>query len=266
MKEYLDYIFLENLVVNYFIFEQINKMTKLKVKIYLKIIISIVLSIYVTFAYVYSNSFFSNLSIKILIVNICIYILYRPQNTITYLKEILLYFFINFMYVGIIIVITVFLKIKIDNFLPKMTVYIISYFLLDFFNLNMWKLWKKNIKKDSLTYKVNIRGKEFLGFVDTGNEAKSFVNRADIFFINSKFFLDIINTSDITKKIHLNVRTIQSKSDLDGYLIKNIKIYKNENNVKNIPKAILCFVDSGIFKDYDVLLNSNAYFEYLEGD
>lgn len=267
MNRYLDYIFLENLIVTYFVFIQIDKTLKRNIKIILRVISSLIMSLYMTTAYVYVNSFISSFVVKILVVNTCIYILYKPETVIKYVKYILLYFLINILYMGIVIAITVVFKFNLSSIIIKILVYLISYIILNIFNSNLWKLWKTNIKQDNLTYKVSIRGKFFEGFVDTGNTAKNIISGIDIFFMNIKFYNQIITTSDIAQKIELNIKTPYSNECLEGYIIKKVKIYKENMLINEIPKIIVCFSNSeDMFKEYDILINCNTYFDYLEGD
>ncbi|MEG2348864.1 MAG: sigma-E processing peptidase SpoIIGA [Clostridia bacterium] len=266
MKTYLDYIFFENIIINMLIFIQVDIVIKCKSKKSNKILGTIILSVYTTICTIIYESFFTNMLVKIFIVNVCIYIIYKPKTTIIYLKQIVFYFLVNFLYIGIILGITLLFDVKIDNFYKRITMYILSYFILRLFNTNLWKMWKTSIKKSSLTYTLNIRGQEIVGFVDTGNTAKSLEYGLDILFVDSSYYAKIINSSDITKKININLNTVNCKSQTNGYILKNIEVYKDSKNIAKIPKIIVCFSsDTMPSLEYDALINFNTYFECLRG-
>ncbi|MEG2235946.1 MAG: sigma-E processing peptidase SpoIIGA, partial [Clostridia bacterium] len=83
MKVYLDYILLENLIVNISIFYQISIFSKTKTKFLKIILMSIFLSI---IAVVNSLEILNVLILQILSVNIAIYYIYKPKKIIEYFK------------------------------------------------------------------------------------------------------------------------------------------------------------------------------------
>ena len=94
MKIYLDYIFIENIIVNFVIIYQVGIFTKTKISIKRNIISCFILSIYTVIMYILNDKFLSNVFIKLMITNITMYIAFKPSSLLQYLKKIV-YYYIN---------------------------------------------------------------------------------------------------------------------------------------------------------------------------
>lgn len=164
LKIYLDYIFFENLIVNYILFTQINIFTKSNCRNINKVVATIVISIYTTITYVFEDALINNIFVKIMIVSVGVYIAYVPKSIKEYLKKQLYYYLISFMYVGIIISVTLLFNISIEKLYVKVGIYIVSGLILYVFNKFLWIMWKSNIKSDDLTYTISIKGQEIRSF------------------------------------------------------------------------------------------------------
>ena len=104
-------------------------------------IFTVLFKIYTVIIYVFKDSMLDDIFVKLMVVNIVTYIAFKPESIKEYLKKITYYYIINFIYVGVIIGITVFMKISIDNILNKTCIYIISALLTYVFNNYLWKMW-----------------------------------------------------------------------------------------------------------------------------
>ncbi len=266
MKIYLEYVFIENLIVNYVIVNQISIFTKIKISKINKFFSIFILSFYTVVEIVLKDNIISNILIKILVVNVSIYIGFRSKNLGVYLKEIVYYYIISFTYVGIIISITLLFNIPIEKTYIKILIYIVSYAILYVFNNFLWKLWKTDIKKNDLTYKININGHEIQAFVDTGNTVKDYINNLDVIFIEKKWYEIFKKENLFISKEKININTINSNNEVYGYVIKNIEIFK-QNETFYFEKMVFVFVDHNINKSLDctAIIGYDTYVEKLKG-
>jgi hypothetical protein len=171
------------------------------------------------------------------------------------------------MYSGIIIGITLFFNINIEIILSKLIIYILSAILLYLLNNFMWKIWITNIKKEKLTYIINIEGQEINSFVDTGNMVKNLEYNLDVIFLDKKWYSVLNEKSVLVKKVETNINSITGRSVIPGYIVKNIKVYKNKKLIKVIKKIIISFSEQSIniYGKYSALIGYNTYLENLEG-
>ena len=267
MKIYLDYIFIENIIINFVIMYQVTIFTKSKINIIRCISSSIIFSIYSVIIYFFYDTFILTCFIKLMLVNISIFISFKPKNIKEYLKKIIYYYIINFIYVGVIISITVFFKISINNTLNKICIYIISGGITYLFNRYLWKLWKTNIKNNSLGYKLKIKNQEINCYVDTGNLVYNLEHNLDVIFLDYNWYgifelLDILNT-----KIDLKIKTVNGNEKLYGYIVKGVEVYKENRYICKLDKIIFSFSNQriNINNKYSGLIGYNLYVEKLEG-
>ncbi len=266
MKIYLEYVLIENIVVNYILFSQISIFTKQKIKIKNKIIATLILSIYTLIIYVYNTGIQSSMLLKLLVVNFSVYIAFKEKNIRKYIKHIIYYYLLSFSYVGIIISITLLFNITIEKFYFKIVVYLVSNVILYLFNKFMWKLWKTNIKEDSLTYTLLIGKYKIQAFVDTGNSVHDYIHNLDVFFIESWYYDIFEKDGLIYEKIPINISSINSSSINYGYVLKDIKI-KKDNFSFCFDKILLVFVDKKFDSsiNYNAIIGYDTYVEKLKG-
>lgn len=264
MNYYLEYVFLENVIVNLMLLNLVNIFTKSNTK-RLNIIISSIFSSVYTTVIVFLN--LNMFIIKLLLVVSIVYIAYNPKTISKYLKIIVYYLFLNYLYLGIIIGITLLFSINIDNIIFKILVYIISAIILYLLNKFMWKMWKTNIKKDKLTYTINIKGQEIFCFVDTGNMVKNYQYNLDVIFLDKKWY-EVLNKKNIlNNKVDTYIHSVIGDSVIAGYIIDNVEVYKNKKKIKVIDKIIISFSNQSIniFNKYSGLIGYETYLENLEG-
>ena len=263
MKIYLDYIFLENLVLNLILLYQVSIFTKSHLKKTNYIIGTVFIAIYTTIVHIVNLSILNNIGIKIAVIFIGIYITFKPKIIPEYIKKIIYYFLLSFLYVGVIISISLLFGINLESIISKIIIYIISGVISYIFNKNMWKMWKSNIKKSDLTYKINIKGQEIIAFVDTGNNVKDLLTNLNVIFVDEKYKEKII---DGNKEVIIGFNTIAESGNLQGYIVKDIEVYKNKEKVGTIKKIIMCFVKNSLDKkEYSALIGYDTYIENLKG-
>lgn len=256
MKVYLDYVFIENFIVNISILYQTSIFTKNKIKKIKLIILSIFLSV---ISVVKVLEIGNSILIQILTVNIVIYMLYLPNTIIKFIKQQLCYYLIYIIYIGIIISTSIFFSINLNKIGIRILLYIVTMCITYIINKYMWKIWKAKLKYNNLTYKIVINGlnkSTFKVFVDTGNNLKDPFSDLDVIILNSKSyeiksknkFIDNIKKEVVT----LDVLTATGKSKIKGYIFNNISIKKGGIEKVVLKKAIIVFIDEKINNDeYD---------------
>ena len=258
-------ILLENLLINFFIIYQVSIFTKIKFKIINGILGIFFLSTYSTIAYFLEGGLILNGIIKLLMVCFSIYIIFMPREIFKYIKIEIYYFLLFFMLVGIVISITLFFNINLQNYFVKIIIYNISGVILYVFNKFLWKLWKNKIKKDNLIYNIKIKNILIPAFVDTGNNVYDYLNNLDVIFIEERFKSELIKKMD-HKKINLNVKTIMGEENKDGYIINNVEVIKNNIKIYTFKEIVFIFINKE-FKnnEYKALLSYDTYIEKLKG-
>lgn len=275
---YLDYIFLENFILTLAVMYLISIFLKFNFKKQRVIIATILSSVYSIFQAIYVSSILSDIFIKILVVNIIIYIAFKPNTTYQYLRVFFAYFLIFFCYIGVVIALSIFLNINLSNFKLKLLIYLVSYFITYFILTKLWKLWKKSIKKEDLIYEIEfnynslkIGGDKKIvsikGFVDTGNSLKDSARNLNVLIVKKSAILNFDKVKAKLEKVELSLNTINSISNMNGYIFKNV-CFRNKAKIKfNIEKLIIVFVDEHFLctNEYDALISYDTYIEKLIG-
>lgn len=264
MKIYLDYIFLENLVVNIFISYQVPLFCKF-VPSKKKILIgSILLSFYSTLTSSIESGFIESLIVKAGIVLFSVYVLYKPENIRLYLKYFICYVMFNFIFLGIVIFLTLFLGIKLDNILVRLALYIISGLVLLFVNRTMWKMWKNNIK-ERIVYNVNVCGISFKAFVDTGNNVRDIYKGLDVLFVSEEN-REKLEGLESFEKTTLEISSATGTETMEGFILENVSISDGSLNI-TLNKIVVIFIDKELFKHkrYSALISYDTYIEKLKG-
>lgn len=263
---YLEYILLENILVNYIIIYELKFFTKQKPKRLNFIIGILLISIYSTIIYFFKEEGIINSLLNFLLTNFCVYLIFTPQTIIKYLKLCIYYFLLSFMFVGIVISLTLFLNLEISNIIIKLITYIISSLILFIFNKYLWKMWRLMIKKDELIYTLNVSDVKILAFVDTGNNVHDFIKNMDVIFVEEIYKNELKEKCLLNKKELLNIKTISGEENVEGYIIDNVEVSKKNKKVCTLKKVFLVFTSSSLKKgEYSALISYETYVEKLKG-
>lgn len=267
MKIYLDYIFLENIIINFVIIYQVNILTKSKINIKRIIIASVVLAIYSVIICILQENFITNGIMKLIIINFVMIITFKSNSLSECLKKISYYYIVNFVYVGVIIAITIFFNISLVNIKVKIFVYLTSGIVTYLSNKYLWKLWKTNFKNNNLGYNLKIKDEIINCYVDTGNLVKAPIYNLDVIFLDYKWY-GILELLDVLKnKVELNINTVNKNDKIYGYIVKHVEVYKNNKYICKLDKIIFSFSNQRINIDnkYSGLIGYDLYIEKLEG-
>ncbi len=261
LEQYIEYVFIENLIINILILILIKKVSRKDCKKLNLGLSAIITSTYSCLSYTYQDTL-NTLFIKILVSFIYIYIAFKPKNIKTFIRLIMYYILIYFIFIGIIISLTLILKINIPNLVFKWLVYIASIVLTYGVCKIMWKVWKKNIKKDELLIDIKIYNCNIRAFVDTGNTVKG-SNNLPVIFINEKYKKVLKNELEKENKEMLKIDTINGSKICYTYLIKNVNFKVNKNQIV-VDKINIAFTDMLKDDSYDAITSYDIYLDLLE--
>lgn len=236
MKIYLDYIFLENLIVNAVIIFQTIRCINIKIKKWKKILWAILDSVVGCIVYIYPslNSYVINLAVT----TIGILIVLNPKNIINYIKYMSIYYYIYIVYMGIIILSTIIFNLQLEIYLNKIALYILSGVAARFITDKMWIMFKSKKNYLDLVYTLNIQDNDILVFLDTGNKVYDYINNASVIFLDNS----IRNKVNLEryKKTEFEISTVSGTDKKEGYIINDLVITKDKEKYV-IDKVIICF-------------------------
>ena len=265
MKIYLDYIFLENLVVNIVIILQIIKFTKSKISLKRKVFIILLDTILSCFCTLntYLNNYISHLIFSVITLSI----LFKPKNIYKLINIILCYYLLYFIYMGIIVSFSIIFKLNLDKFLNKIILYVLSGIFFNFFCQDLWKMWKIKISDRDLFYILNINGNKINAFVDTGNSAKDILTSLNVIFLKENLKNKIVVQNSNLKKTYINITTVNGTDLKEAYITKDVIVYKGKKQIAKLDKIILSFTlnDSNTPEKYSALIGYDTYLDKLEG-
>jgi stage II sporulation protein GA (sporulation sigma-E factor processing peptidase) len=266
MTIYLDYIFIENLLIDYILLKETAYLSRKNVTNKRIVLAAVVASLYVVIMIFLKVQQLNFLISKVLIAIIVVYISFSPRKLNELIKYLGVFFLISVINVGSVYIITNWFNIQTKHEIFKLYTYILGLLLSKFFTLHMWKIYKREIKKDDLIYLVRIclGGKmyEYNAFLDTGNSVFSYTYNVPIIFAE---ILDESMINELEYKENFSVRTItlSDESNRKAYLFDKIEIIKNEKTW--YIKGAIVFEKRKLSKDYNMLLNYILYVQSLGG-
>ncbi len=266
MKIYLDYIFLENLIVNAVIIIETVLYTNNNVGLKKKILI-IILN---TFLSVLVNliSFLDNYFFQFLIANIICLLLLGFKSIYLHIKNIITYYFVYIIYIGTMIISVLITDINLDNILNKLLLYFIVGGIAHILNKHLWKMWKTNITNDELLYNIRIENEFIPVFLDTGNMAKDVISNLNVIFLSDSLKDKLLekNCFNNDNIIRFNVFTVNGIDEKIGYIVCNIKLYKGKEEIATIPKVIICFSNiTNTPEKYSGIIGYELYLNCING-
>lgn len=262
MKIYLDYIFLENLIVNTVIILETILLTNTDVskkRRNLVIILDTVLSCITVLVSDLNNYIF-----HIIFSSLTLYILFRFKNLYDYFKKFLCYYLIYFIYIGMIIALSTSFNVNLENYVYKFAIYIISALILHIVVKDLWNMWKTKLKNRDLYFKLLIDNVVVDAFVDTGNNVKEPITNLNVIFLNANLKSKL--RLEKYKIIDVDVITVNGTDKKQGYIATDIIVIKDGKKIAKIPKIILCFSLIGNTPEkYSGIIGYDTYLEDLNG-
>ena len=258
---YIEYIFIENLIVNILLIIQTHIFTNTKIKKLKIIIISIFLSLILTVFKIINMNYILN----ILTISLSVYYIFKQnsKNLITILKYQIYFYFISVLYIGSIIYTVLIFNLNISSVITRLSIYLINQGLIYIVYKFVWKIWINKIKNEPLMYKLKLNNINFNVFLDTGNNL-SYLDY-DVILIDRKKYLKKIrkkqNIFSGYNYFDVPIITTNGSKVEKGVEYKNLKL-KKERIEYDIKKSIVVFID---INEYDGLLSYNTYLNKLRG-
>ena len=268
MTIYLDYVFIENLLIDYILLKETSYISRKETTNKRNMLSAMIASSYVVIMMLFKVKELNYLICKALLVLIMIYISFKPKELNEYIKLIATFFLISAINIGTLTMIINLLSLRNINGWLKMIVYLFSLLSSKFFANHMWKIYKQNIKGKNLVYevKIHIQGEEYKykGFLDTGNTVFSYTHNIPVLFAE---ILDEDMLEELKKKefIFINTITLSNKQEKKAYVFDDIEIIKDKRSWQ--VKAAIVFEKVKLSKDntYNMLLNYNLYVDKMGG-
>ncbi len=265
MVVYIDYIFLENLIMDFLLLYGTKNIVKEKTKVIKITLASILGSVYVCIMYLLKLEFFNYAVCKILLSFVMVYITFMPKKISIYLKEIFIFYFISIIHTGTYLVLALMFNLNMNSTVIKIGLYLFGYLFIYIIQKQVWKMFKTKLKKSELVYDVYLNNGDkyitYKGFVDTGNNSKDLSTGRAIFYADKKDNLNLVGK----EKVDIHVNTVKGKECIVGYMFDNVIIQKGENI--SFTNVIVCFTDEKIKNNLgcDMILNYETYEELLGG-
>lgn len=268
MTIYLDYIFIENFLIDYILLKETSYIARKQVTQKSAIISALIASSYVIVMVYLKLEELNYLICKILLVIIMIYISFKPKKINEYIKLIALFILISVINVGTVTVITNLLNLKDVNGVLKVIVYIASLGISKFFMNHMWRIYNREIKNDDLIYEVKLRlgnrTYKYNAFLDTGNNVFSYTYNVPVIFAELTDE-DMLEKLKEKESFDVTTVTLSNRQDKKAYIFDNVQITKKDKTW--CVKAAIVFEKTKLSKDnsYNMLLNYVLYTENLGG-
>jgi len=262
---YIDYIFLENLIMNYLLLYCTKNIVKEKTKVLRITFASILGAVYVCVMCLLKLEILNYTVCKLLLSFAMMYITFIPKKISIYLKEIFIFYFISIIHTGTYLVLMSMFNLNINSTIVKVILYLFGYIFIYVIYNHVWKMFKTKLKKSDLVYDVYLNnGNKYIaykGFVDTGNTSKDISSGRSIFYASKKDSIDLEDKEKVTIKIN----TVKGESVVTGYMFDNV-IIKRESNIK-FTDIVVCFTEEEIKNNlgYDMIMNYETYEELLGG-
>lgn len=177
MTIYLDYLFIENVILDYIILNEVATISKCECKKKKMLIASIVSSLYIVLMLLFKLKELSYFISKIILVFVTVYIAFKPNRITTYVKLVFMFLLVSVVHVGILVVTKSLLGIEELIGIYKISIYIFVYLAGRLVLFKLWKIYSTNVTKSSLNYTVTLKlGNNicaYEAFLDTGNTVYS---------------------------------------------------------------------------------------------
>ena len=263
---YLEYIFFENLIMNFIILKETIELAKIRFDAKRVIIAAGIASVYVVLMLILKIKGMNLAISKIMLALSITYIATLPKTIEKYIKYNLLFFLISIINVGTYTTILNIFNLKMGNGLKEILIYIATYYISRSFLVELWKIYKVNLNRKELIYDVEFKldGKQYdyTGFLDTGNTVQA--NGLPIIFAEITDEKQIEKLANI-EKIEIKAITLGNVCVKQAYILEDIKIKKDNKEWR--VKAGVVFENRKIsrWNHYNLILNYVLYTDVMGG-
>lgn len=266
MTIYIDYLFIENVLLDYIILKEVAIISKCEYKKKKILIASIVSSLYIVLMLVFKLRELNYFISKIILVFVTVYLAFTPNKTILYIKLVLMFFLVSVINIGILVITENLLGIEKLIGISKIAIYSFVYLIGKIVLFKLWKMYSTNVTKESLNYKVVLKignnSYTYDAFLDTGNTVYS--HKMPIIFAE---VLDKDIDIKLKEKEFFNVKTVTlgNVCEKKAYVFDDIVI-SNKQECWEV-KAGVVFEKGKMSKlsNYNMILNYILYTDSMGG-
>lgn len=263
MKILLEYVFIENMVLDYILLKETMWISKHKTKNKKLLIASFVGTMYVVLMLIFKLDILNYAISKMLLAFTITYIAFRPKKTGEYFKLVLMFFVVSMVNTGTMVVIKQIFNIGKTSILLNILIYIFNLLFAKFILLKLWKIYKDEITKRNLIYnvKLTVNGKNYSykGFLDTGNTVYS--NGMPIIFASMED--KNMNLKDIYS-FDVQTVTLGNVTHKTAYVFEDILIY-NEQSRWRVKAGVVFEKNKITNSSYNMILNYTLFTDNLGG-
>ena len=269
MKVYIDYIFIQNLIIDFILLKETAYITKNDIKNKNAFFGALIASGYVVILIIFKIQELGYLITKIFLAFVIIYVCFKPKKTSSYIKLVVFFLTVSILNLGTFTFLLNFTGLKANKLGVETIFYALSLVISKGVISKMWKLYKREIKNEDLIYDVKFNIGEieykYKAFLDTGNSVYSQTKKLPIIFAETPKNLIGKNELDSLDKFEIQTTTLSKTSLKEAYIVDKITITKN--NLSLITKAGIVFENNKFSKegDYNMILNYNLYTEKMGG-
>ena len=182
MTLYIDIIFIENLVINFFLLKAVTVLLRLKCKNIRLLIGAFVGGIYVIAMVLWPDRIFFRYSSKILLSVIMVFISFKPQSLKMFFKSLIVFLMSTFVLAGILMAIdTTYTGVQIGNVIVSFLLLVMIFLLLREWIMKKYKNCDYNIKIWFSQQNVTLPA-----IVDTGNFLMEPMTRTPVIIVEIK--------------------------------------------------------------------------------
>lgn len=252
MTYYIEYIFLENFIIDFILIYVTGSLLKKNIIIRRILVASLIGAIYVLAIAILNQIFISNIIVKLFVSILMLTIAYNPINVIDYVRLVLCFYIISFVIVGILIATNYFFNTN------EMTIKII--FEASFFAIIIFKAVFEEIKRKTNLYQyirtinieLNNKKIKIRGLIDTGNELMDVITNKPVIIVEMESIFKLLDQDTIT-----DIKNFYSDVDnnyLDIFLKLrpgiNFRLIKY-NTISSKEETMLGIVPDEIFIEAD---------------
>lgn len=261
MKILLEYVFIENIILDYILLKETAWLSKQTIKREKAWLASFIGAMYIVVMLIFKLNVLNYAISKILLAFLIIYIAFSPKSVKLYLKLVLMFFIVSMINTGVMVVVMEIFNLKSLTTIAKLSLYTLNYVFTKFILLKLWKLYKDEITKRSLMYnvKLTVNGKSYMykGFLDTGNTVYS--HGMPIIFAG----YSIENLKGV-ETFEVQTVTLGSISHKTAYVFDDVLIYNEQESWR--VKAGVVFENNKISNNnYNMILNYTLFTDNLGG-
>lgn len=272
MHVYVEYLIIENTIINYIILYVTKKVSRTDTSIQRMFLSAIISSLYVLVFFFPSLNFMTKFSIKFSISIFIIILAFNPEKFYTFIKLLIVFYAITFLFAGASLGLFYFLKT--DSGIINDTFYIfdfpieflilgiaISIFLIKYFiNFLQIKLGKKDIMT-TVIINLNDKKAQLIALVDTGNSLREPLTQKPVIIVEYFAIKDILPKK--LEKLFMNTGELQLDTIAEVMLEVNSEIKLKVIPYKTIGRSNGMLIG---FKPDEIYIDDESFKKRIVND